>query len=668
MNASSHLFAIGAFLVVSMTITAQPRIIKQPESQSVSLGANVNLEVRASSATPPIAYQWQHADKVLPGATSPTLNINDVQMTHAGPYTVAVSDINGTNVSRTALLEVDPTFTKITTGEIVTDKRHWHGQAWGDYDSDGDLDLFLVTTESNWNPIYRNNGDGTFTRILEPSLQGHHHNGNWFFHWVDYDNDGHLDLFLPDASAFFGGNYRNLLLHNKGDQTFTRVTDCPIAQDGAVSTAGAWGDYDRDGDLDLLVANGGLVGRATANWFYVNQGQGSFLKSSGGLIEPLISEARADTFPTWVDVDDDGWLDLFVSASGVNSLFLNTRDGGFTKITADPLVTQPGNWSGMAWADYDNDGDLDVLLTANGYPTATRPLALFRNEGSGRFSKLTADDIGPLATAVANSWGCAWGDYDNDGWVDLIIADGWFQSERRRPLMYRNQGDGTFIKVTTGSPANEVGACLAVNWVDYDQDGALDLFVTDHDEGSLWANRLFRNNGNANAWLEIKCVGTSSPRWGTGAKVRVKTTIGETERWQLRLIDAGGTPFGGHSFVAHFGLGAAATVDVLRIEWPSGIVQELRDVATSQCLTVTEPTTLRPIAAGSFVVLGGQGMQYEIQASTNLRDWTVLDSITNLTGVLTFSDPAPASQPQRFYRALAPRPCADADFDLQPQH
>jgi len=491
--------------------------------------------------------------------------------------------------SATGLVLAQPNFTRITTGEIVTDRYHWHGQTWGDYDNDGDLDLFLVTTDSNWNPIYRNNGDGTFTRILEPSLQGLHHNANWWFAWVDYDNDGHLDLFLPDWSAYYGSSYKNLLFHNNGNGTFTRVTDNPIALDGGVSTAGGWGDYDRDGDLDLLVANGAGAMRAATNWFYLNQGGGSFLKLSTDLIRPLISESAQHAVPAWVDVDDDGWLDLFVSAFGSNSLFRNTGDGGFSKVTGDPLVSEQNSWMGMAWGDYDNDGDLDVLLTGTGYPTSTRPLALHRNEGGGHFHKMTQGDIGPLATEVANSSACAWGDYDNDGWLDLIIANGWLQSEGRLPLIYHNQGDGTFSKVTTGSPASDPGAIFAVNWVDYDQDGALDLFITDHDEGSTWANHLFHNDGNGNAWLEVKCVGTNSPRWGTGAKVRVQATLGGTERWQLRLIDAGGAPTGGQSFVAHFGLGDATNVSTLRIEWTSGIVQELRNLPVNQILTVTEP-------------------------------------------------------------------------------
>jgi hypothetical protein len=547
-----------------------------------------------------------------------------------------------------------PDFTRITTGEIVTDQRHWHGQTWGDYDNDGDLDLFLVTTDSNWNPLYRNNGDGTFTRIIEPSLQGQHHNANWFFAWVDYDNDGHLDLFLPDWSAFYGSNHKNLLFHNNGNGTFTRVTDNPIAVDGAASTAGAWGDYDRDGDLDLLVANGAGADRTAANWFYLNQGGGSFLKLSTDLIRPLISESAKHCYPSWVDVNDDGWPDLFVSVFGSNRLFRNTGDGGFSKIAGDPLVSEQNSWSGTAWADYDNDGDMDVLLTGAGYPTSSRPLALYRNDAGDHFRKMTQSDIGTLATEVANSYGCAWGDYDNDGWIDLIIANGWFQSEQRKPLIYHNQGDGTFSKVTTGSPASDAVACMAANWVDYDQDGALDLFISDHNEGTTWANRLFRNNGNSNAWLEVKCVGTSSPRWGTGAKVRIKATIQGNERWQVRLIDAGGTPYGNQSFMAHFGLGDATVVERLRIEWPSGIVQEFMNLPVRQCLRLAEPAKLQMTQAAELQIRCWKGMSFAIEGSMNLMDWTLLATVTNTSPMATvgWRDPAASGQTRCFYRAV----------------
>ncbi|MHC1764436.1 MAG: FG-GAP-like repeat-containing protein [Verrucomicrobiia bacterium] len=629
---------------------AQPAIIKQPESLSVSLGAGATFGVTASATSPPLAYQWRHNDTAISGATTSKLSITNAQLANAGAYTVFVSDAAGSVTSQPAILDVDPTFTKITTGEIVTDKRHWHGQTWGDFDNDGDLDLFMVTTESSWNPIYVNNGDGTFTRRIERSLQGLHQNDKWFFNSADYDNDGHLDLLFPDFSAFYGANNKTVLMHNDGSGGFTRVTDNPMVKSGAVCTSGGWGDYDQDGDLDLLMANGGFVGRAMTNCFYENQGDGSFVGLVNDTVLPLLTERDPFMAAAWVDVNDDGWTDLLFLTGRIR-LFLNTGAGAYAKVTTGSLVTESGMWSAMAWADYDNDGDLDLLLVSNGYPTLTRPLALFRNDGGGEFRKMTAADIGPLATEQANSFACAWGDFDNDGWIDLIVANGWYQSERRTPLFYRNQGDGTFAKVTRGSPAKETGASMVANWVDYDQDGALDLFLTDHDEGTTWANRLFRNNGNGHAWLEVKCVGTCSPRWGTGAKIRVKTSIAGKEQRQLRLIDSGGTAWGGQSYVAHFGLGTASIVDTLRIEWPSGIVQELRTVPVNQVLTVTEPSRLEMTQPGTVKVSCWKSQVAKVETSTDLVQWQSLTTLTNATGRLECQDPASATRPASFYRA-----------------
>jgi hypothetical protein len=163
---------------------------------------------------------------------------------------------------------------------------------------------------------------------------------------------------------------------------------------------------------------------------------------------------------------------------------------------------------------------------------------------------------------------------------------------------------------------------------------------------------LFRNNGNTHAWLEVKCVGTVSPRWGTGAKVHAKTTIRGKERWQLRLIDAGGTCWGGQSFEAHFGLGDAQVVDTLRIEWPSGIVQELRNVAARQILTVTEPPRLIPRGGGTFQIQSWVNQTFDVEASTDLETWSTAGTVRNATGMLVFEDPMAAQHESRYYRVL----------------
>jgi hypothetical protein len=638
-SAPAHLYVI-----------TPPRITKVTNyNASVSLGAPVKMQVWATG-TAPLSYQWWFGSLALAGKTNAILNLTNVQTTNAGLYTVVVTnwaDSASTNVS----LDVDPTFTKITTGAIVTDAKHWHGQAWGDYDNDGYLDVFLTTTDSTFAPIYRNNHDGTFTRTNLPSLQGYTGIANWWYNWVDYDNDGHLDLFITDYSEYFGESGKNLLFHNNGDGTFTRITTNAIVKEGAISIYGAWGDYDRDGDLDLVVANGLMASLPARNWFYENQGDGLFLK----LTNAVTSGVGRFALPVWVDVDNDGWPDLFVTAWGTNSLYHNTGAGTFTKVIGDPLVSEASYWTAAAWADYDNDGDLDVFVPSGGIPGYSGPVALYRNDGAGHFTKMTTNNVGPLVSERVNSSSCAWGDYDNDGWIDLFVANGYDDhgvTSPRQCLLYRNNGDATFTKITTGSLANEWSTATAANWVDIGNTGFLDLFMTTHPDSEAFVNRLYRNNGNSNNWLCVKCVGTVSPRWGTGAKVRARATTRGMPMSQLRLIDAGGSSWGGQSFVAHFGLGDATNVDVVRIEWTSGIVQELHNVPVKQYLTVTEPARLQMTQPGQLQIQCWKGMSYSIESSPDLQDWNRLATVTNLTGKLEWTDPDTSGQSTRFYRAV----------------
>jgi hypothetical protein len=227
-------------------------------------------------------------------------------------------------------------------------------------------------------------------------------------------------------------------------------------------TAGFWVDCDRDGDLDLYVANGAAGGDVLSkNSFYQNQGDGTFLKLTSGLVLPLISEWGYYDLPVWVDIDNDGWQDLFLVKTGNsrNDLYRSNGGRGFIKVTLDLLVMElDSHWGDAAWADYDNDGDLDVFLTTARGGQSTGPVAQFRNDGLGHFTKMTTNDVGTLVTEQVNTYACCWGDYDNDGWLDLHIANGWDGADLCPDLLCHNNGDGSFTKVTTGSPVTELGA------------------------------------------------------------------------------------------------------------------------------------------------------------------------------------------------------------------
>jgi len=608
---------------VALAQTTPPAITSQPRSQSVSLGANVTLRVTATG-TPPLSFQWRWNESPVDAATSSTLALTNVNLAQAGGYSAIVSNDGGAITSGVAVLSVDTTFTKITTGLIATDGGDSSGCAWGDFDNDGFPDLF-VGNGGTKNFLYRNNGDGTFAKRTNaaPALDS-----GFGGSWADFNNDGWLDLFVANRSA-------NYLYRNNGDGTFTKVT--PFAGTaGAASWSGSWGDYDRDGWLDLFISNGG----GNNNVLLRNSGDGTFTKITGARI---VGDGGVSIGAAWQDYDGDGWPDLFVANNGGNSfLYRNLRNGTFARITTGRIATDSQSAIVPDWGDCDNDGWPDLAVGCFG-----RNL-LFRNLGDGTFAKQTN---GPVVLDLQNSEIVQWIDYDNDGFLDLFSANEGGQNN----TLYHNNGDGTFAKITTGSLVNDGGNSAGCAWADYDNDGFLDLFVANW-QGSR-PNFLYRNNGNTNHWLKVKCVGTASNRAGIGAKVRVRATIRTTDMSQLREI-SGGTGFGQTSLLAHFGLADAVVADTVRIEWPSGAIQELHNVSVNQTLTVVEPPKLTGANYNALGfqsnVVGLSGSIYVIETSLDLSDWAWLTTVTNSGRSTTFSDPLPPGAPRRFYRARSP--------------
>jgi hypothetical protein len=322
-------------------------------------------------------------------------------------------------------------------------------------------------------------------------------------------------------------------------------------------------------------------------------------------------------------------------------LYHNDGNGTFTRITNSPLASEGGRSISAIWGDYDNDGFPDLFVPNGNWDGGQYRNFFYRNNGDGTFTKITT---GAIATGDGDSTEAAWGDVDNDGDLDLLVINAAGQNE----FFYLNNGDGTFTKITQGNLVNSGGTGNGAVFTDYDRDGFLDLFVADYG-GNNW---LFRNAGNSNGWLTVKCVGTASNRSAIGAKVRAKATIGGKTFWQLREI-SNGDGVGNGTLTAHFGLGDSTIVETLRIEWPSGITQELHNIAANHILPVTEPAGVQVTGPGQFQIRSWIGQTFRVEASTGLAEWTSLATVTNLTGVVPFSDADAANQRRRFYRVVA---------------
>ena len=486
-------------------------------------------------------------------------------------------------------------FTLVTSPDINSHLSFSTGATWVDVDDDGDLDIYVVTgfAANNNNVLYRSNGDGTFASVtgLSITTDGAESVCSTFGDW---DNDGDIDGFVSNlvnaGGMLFDGGATGIPGNPANPGGFGLNTTAGIGGAGLKGTGAAWGDYDNDGHLDLVIAAlFGQGGITTPNRLFHNNGNGTFSEVTTG---PLVTVTDSHHHPTWADHDGDGDIDLFFGTGGpgfakLDRLYRNqlkeTGIASFTPITTGVIATDLRDSQVLSWVDYDNDGDLDMY--AINYSSV--PNQLYRNDGT-TFTKITTGDI---VTGVGAAHGVAWGDFDNDGDQDAYVVRDSGGSNR----YYRNNGNGTFTRITAGAFVTEGLSNYGVAAGDYDRDGDLDIFLpTARNEG---ASALYRNDLPAgNHWFTVRCRGTISNRSAIGAVVRIKAAIGGSPRWQRRDISAG-TSYGGHNALeAHFGLAGTTLIDTLRIEWPSGLVDILTALPADHLLTVIENSST-PLAA-----------------------------------------------------------------------
>jgi photosystem II stability/assembly factor-like uncharacterized protein len=452
-----------------------------------------------------------------------------------------------------------PFFEKLTSISIVLVTNASDRCAFGDYDNDGLLDI-VISTYNDACPsctypllLFHAIATGSYERITTGPIATVT-SRTYGVAWGDYDNDGKLDLFVC-----VGWNQNNLLFHNEGNGNFTQVTSGSIVNDGGWSECCAWCDYDRDGWLDLFVGNQSDQN----NFLYHNNGNGTFTKVTTGSI---VNDGGYSRGNAWGDYDNDGWPDLFVvNYQGENDfLYHNNGNGTFTRILTGPEVND-GMWgSGCAWGDYDNDGYLD-LFVAN----CNQPNQLYHNDGNGTFSLFS---------------GCSWGDYDNDGFLDLFFA-----KQGSPNGLYKNINGQSFVKITNELPAMEGGHSVANAWGDYNNDGKLDLFVTNNNLNSV--NFFYKNIGNTGNYIMIKLKGCVYPIVrsnynGIGARINIYS--GNTRF--IREV-SGGMGMGSQDmFWQHVGLGNIQNIDSVVVYWPSGNIQKFTNVSVNRTLMVDECT------------------------------------------------------------------------------
>ncbi len=482
------------------------------------------------------------------------------------------------------------------------------------------VDLFVADAGQGLNTLYRNLGNGHFSRLSSSSVsqEGGFSVGTA---WGDYDNDNRPDLFLANLGS-------NFLYHNDGGGAFTKVSGSAVGQAAGNSTSCAWADYDRDGFLDLFVAN-----IAAVNALYHNNRDGTFTRVTNGAI---VTDVGSSVSCAWADYDQDGYPDLFVANSGGedNVLYHNDREGSFTRVTDGDVANDGGDSYCAAWGDLDNDGDLDLFVgnfLQNNF--------LYENNGDGTFSAL--QNTGAV-TDGGGSLACAWGDLDNDGLLDLVVAN-----VHPPQFLYQNVGNGTFRRMTNGVFVLDYSPSQGILPADYDDDGDLDLLVVKA-EGQT--SGLYQNSGNTNHWIKVRCRGIRSNRSAIGTVIRVKAQIRGVAQWQVRQI-AGGQGTGEVSPEALFGLGDASQVDVIEVTWPTGSRQTYYRLTADQKLVIQEaPPLVADGPPGHLMVSDTAGSVYSLQSSADLETWVDLGRFTNETGLFQFQDPSPIDV-TRFYRA-----------------
>ncbi len=538
-----------------------------------------------------------------------------------------VPEITFTDVSKTVGIDFHH-FKWTRTSRLPEDMGS--GVAWGDFDSDGWQDVYLpniagpLTMSADellespaHNVLYRNTADGGFEEVSAYAGVDRRCRCSGAA-WADYDRDGHLDLFVTAYGM-------NTLYRNLGDGTFEeRSRQAGVAGHFGFWTGASWGDYDRDGWIDLYVTGyvrfvDELVGKSSLqyevespvginpssfaperNLLYHNLGDGRFEEVSNwlGVDNPDGRSLSA----VWADFDEDGWPDLYVANDvSDNALYRNVRGEVFEDISHSSLVADYRGAMGLAAGDWDRDLDLDLFVThwiaqENAlYSNRIRHVAGDAARGA-RGTRLRFVDeadrvgLGQIALDFVG-WGTFFFDYDNDGRPDIFVANGSTLQQSERPhelipmtdMLFWNGGidKGFFDASASLRPSFEPQVGRGAAYADFDNDGDLDFMISNHGGPA----QLFANSGHPdNRWLAVRLRGDRSTREGVGARIRV-VAGGVTS---MQEVGSQSSYLSQNSLVAHFGVGTSAVVDTVEVRWPSGLTSQLTRIESNRIITIDE--------------------------------------------------------------------------------
>jgi hypothetical protein len=526
--------------------------------------------------------------------TSKSSLINAFSLALSIPYLLfLISPLNA--------FSLDDTFYSDVTEEAGVPATEYgaRGICWGDYNNDGFVDAYV---SNSWgrNYLYENNGNGTFSdATFKAGVECETHSNG--VAWGDYNNDGHMDLYIANYDY-------NTLYRNDGDGTFTDVTYAAGVEDSGPGESVSWVDFNADGHLDIYIVNGGPY--LWPNVLYMNNGDGTFSDISfyAGLDDWRMGENSA-----WADYDNDGYQDVYVSNRDRNSLYHNNGDWTFTDVTEQAGVGDYGKGHGICWGDYDADGLMDLHVV-----NRLSDNLLFRNNGDGTFTDVAAD--AGVRDNETYTVGTTFLDFDNDGDLDLFNVSGGNNS------LFSNNGDGTFSNVTDSSGLADPGKLAnGMACGDYNNDGYLDIYVVNWEEGCAF----FENNLTGNNWIQLKLIGTESNRAAIGARIEAHTG----DNIQIRELNGGSGFLSQNSTVVQFGLGEISTVDHIVIYWPNGGGITLDDIGANQLLEVVEEAstvTIR-LSPDSYTYNPGDTMSIGVVLINHTNQTIFIDGWSEVT-------------------------------------